>query len=121
MNLMNTQRPKETDILFYVCYCPQIINDKGKFIECLNFTTAMFFFFKFSLLQLKYLINNVSYLGGLSENAQVSRNTDFKTYRQRYSRRSSRKDNHQDIINRHNITSDPIITNIGLNQKNLKK
>lgn len=48
-------------------------------------------------------------IGQLSEEAQESRNKDFKCYRERFSRKTSRTENLMDIMNRLFISSDPII------------
>lgn len=49
-------------------------------------------------------------IGQLSEEAQESRNKDFKAYRERFSRKTSRTENLIDIMNRLLISSDPIIS-----------
>lgn len=49
-------------------------------------------------------------IGQLSEEAQESRNKDFKTYRERFSRKTSRTENLIDIMNRLFISSDPILS-----------
>lgn len=51
-------------------------------------------------------------IGQLSEEAQESRNKDFKIYRERFSRKTSRQSNLVDIFHRLLISSDPVITNL---------
>lgn len=49
-------------------------------------------------------------IGCLSEEAQEARNKDFKIYRERFSKKCSRKKNMEDVFNRLLISSDPVIT-----------
>lgn len=49
-------------------------------------------------------------IGMLSEEAQESKNKDFKSYREFFSRKTSRLDNITDIINRLFISSDPLLS-----------
>ncbi|XP_055839998.1 uncharacterized protein LOC129907699 [Episyrphus balteatus] len=57
------------------------------------------------------IINNALLpIGMLSEEAQEARNKDFKTYREYFSRKTSRKDNITDIFNRLFISSDPFMS-----------
>lgn len=51
-------------------------------------------------------------IGLLSEEAQESRNKDFRNYRERFTRKTSRKDTNQDLLHRLLITSDPIISQV---------
>lgn len=48
-------------------------------------------------------------IGCLSEEAQESRNKDFKAFRQNLARKFSRKKNLEDIFKRFLITSDPLL------------
>ena len=50
-------------------------------------------------------------IGMLSEEAQESRNKDFRKFRTSKSRKTSRKDNLQDVFNQMILTSDPVLTN----------
>lgn len=49
-------------------------------------------------------------IGQLSEEAQESRNKDYRNYRERFTRKISRLHTNTDLINRLLITSDPIIS-----------
>jgi hypothetical protein len=49
-------------------------------------------------------------IGNFSEEAQEARNKDFKNYRERFSRKTSRIDNMTDVFKRLLVSSDPIIT-----------
>lgn len=60
-------------------------------------------------------------IGQLSEEAQESRNKDFKSYRERFSRKTSRTENLVDIINRLFISSDPFLTLMRKLPKNNRK
>lgn len=51
-------------------------------------------------------------IGMMSEEAQESRNKDFKKYREHHSRKISREQTNQDLINRLLMTSDPFISSI---------
>lgn len=51
-------------------------------------------------------------IGQLSEEAQEARNKDIKKYRADFSRKTSRKDNIRDIINRLLVSSDPCISSL---------
>lgn len=51
-------------------------------------------------------------IGQLSEEAQESRNKDFKNYREHHSRKSSRENTNRDIFNSFLLSSDPIITSM---------
>lgn len=60
-------------------------------------------------------------IGQLSEEAQEARNKDFKNYREKYSRKVSRKQSNRDVLNMFLITSDPVISSKRkLEQKKLK-
>lgn len=57
------------------------------------------------------IVNNALLpIGMLSEEAQEARNKDFKTYREYFSRKTSRVDNITDIFNRLFISSDPVMS-----------
>lgn len=58
----------------------------------------------------KFTVNII--LGSLSEEPQEARNKHFKKYRSDFSRKTSRKDNLEDIFNRFLISSDPIFFQI---------
>ncbi|XP_055903188.1 uncharacterized protein LOC129939232 [Eupeodes corollae] len=51
-------------------------------------------------------------IGQLTEEAQEARNKDFKTYREHFSRKCSRKKCNEDVLNLLLITSDPLITSL---------
>lgn len=51
-------------------------------------------------------------IGQLSEEAQESRNKDFKIYRERFSRKTSRQANLEDVFQRLLVSSDPLITSL---------
>lgn len=51
-------------------------------------------------------------IGQLSEDAQEARNKDFRSYREQYTRKSSRCKTNEDILNRLLISSDPLISSI---------
>lgn len=51
-------------------------------------------------------------IGQLSEEAQESRNKDFKIYRERFSRKTSRRNNMEDVFQRLLVSSDPLITSL---------
>lgn len=56
--------------------------------------------------------NSILPVGILSEEAQESRNKDYKTYRINYSRKTSRISTNEDILHKLLETSDPYITHL---------
>ena len=56
-------------------------------------------------------------IGQLSEEAQETRNKDFRRYREYFTRKSSRCNTVQDLIHRLLISSDPFITALGKSHK----
>lgn len=57
----------------------------------------------------------------LGEEASEARNKDYKKYRERHSRKHSRKSNLEDIFYRAMDTSDPIISTVGLQRRIQKR
>ena len=51
-------------------------------------------------------------IGIMSEDALEARNKDFKNFWEHFSRKTSRKDTNQDLINRLLVSSDPVITSL---------
>lgn len=51
-------------------------------------------------------------IGMLSEEAQEARNKDFRRYREKRCRKTSRQDNNQDLLNIFLTSSDPVISSI---------
>ena len=51
-------------------------------------------------------------MGLTSEEAQEARNKDFKSYRENFSRKTSRKATNTDLINRLLVSSDPVISSL---------
>lgn len=54
--------------------------------------------------------NNIVPIGTLSEEASESRNKDFRRFREHHSRKRSRQDSNQDILNMLVVSSDPLLS-----------
>lgn len=51
-------------------------------------------------------------IGQMSEDAQESRNKDFKTYREGFSRKCTREETMKDVLNWLLVSSDPLISSL---------
>ena len=59
-------------------------------------------------------------IGMMSEEAQESRNKDFKTIREHHARQSCRVNTNTDLMNHLLVTSDPIISSLRVKEKKSK-
>lgn len=65
--------------------------------------------------------NAIVPIGQLSEEAQEARNKEFRQYRENHSRKNSRLNTNEDLVNNLLISSDPYISNLRVNHNRIKK